>query len=369
MEGLFLGIDTSNYKTSAALTDQSGNIVFERSEFLEVAQGSRGLRQSEAFFRHSNRLPAYISEVFEYGPVKAIGVSDRPRRTEGSYMPCFLAGVNAALEIGSALGVPVYRFSHQEGHAAAVLLSSDAGSDAPAVSHDHAERDTKCIFMHLSGGTTEFLICEADEHGFATKIIGGTKDISIGQLLDRAGVALGYQFPAGRYLDDTAYSVLEEYAFDPRRFGNALPGVFPKVKYDGGFFNLSGAETKVLRYLEQQKTAEEGCLNYAESTGGRADIVIAEMFYEISRLLLISASKLSEEHGIGSVCMAGGAASSRTVRRIVAEHLSGSEGPAPGDAGWPFEIHFGRPGLSGDNAVGTALLARRRYISETKGKR
>ena len=33
---LFLGIDTSNYKTSLAVIDDSASIVFEKSELLEV---------------------------------------------------------------------------------------------------------------------------------------------------------------------------------------------------------------------------------------------------------------------------------------------------------------------------------------------
>ena len=67
MSDLYLGIDTSNYKTSVAVTDGTGRIVFERSEYLEVPAGSRGLRQSEAFFRHSCRLPEFsekqVSEI------------------------------------------------------------------------------------------------------------------------------------------------------------------------------------------------------------------------------------------------------------------------------------------------------------------
>ena len=111
MPDLYLGIDTSNYKTSVAVTDGNNRTVFERSEYLEVPQGSRGLRQSEAFFRHSNRLPEYIEEMsrsVDVSAIRAAGVSSRPRRVEGSYMPCFLAGVNAAREMAAVLGIPLH---------------------------------------------------------------------------------------------------------------------------------------------------------------------------------------------------------------------------------------------------------------------
>ena len=124
MQDLYLGIDTSNYKTSIAVIDSSNDTVFAKSEYLEVPEGKRGLRQSEAFFRHSNRLPEYIEEMcscVRASSIKAVGVSSRPRRVEGSYMPCFISGVNAAREISQVLGIPLHQFSHQEDHAAAVL--------------------------------------------------------------------------------------------------------------------------------------------------------------------------------------------------------------------------------------------------------
>ena len=329
---VFLGFDTSNYRTSAAAVGSRGEVLFERAELLEVKKGERGLRQSDAFFVHSNSLPGQISALFEAAEpasVEAIGVSERPRRVEGSYMPCFLAGVNAAREIGSALGVPVYPFSHQEGHAAAVL----------------GEETDRVLFMHLSGGTTEFLVCRADENGYDMKIAGGTKDISVGQLIDRLGVALGYPFPSGRYLDDIAYGVLEASGFSiPKK---ELPGLMPVIRIsDDGRFNLSGAETKLLRYIENGM--ETGILK------DEISLLITEVFISISRLLIASADGLSERHGIDRVYMAGGVASSRTVRKLIeiTDHRA--------------ETVFGDPHLSGDNAVGTALLAKR--IHET-GKR
>ena len=328
MEKLFLGFDTSNYRTSVAAVNACGDILFQSAELLDVKKGERGLRQSDAFFSHSNRLPDRISELFEAidaSSVAAIGASERPRRVEGSYMPCFLAGVNAAREIGSALGVPVYFFSHQEGHAAAVL----------------GDETEKVIFMHLSGGTTEFLTCSPDDKGYEMHIAGGTKDISIGQLIDRIGVALGYPFPSGAYLDDIAYEVLENGG--PGILRESMPGIMPKIRItEDGWFNLSGAETRLLRRIEDGMTEEE------------TRMLITELFMSVTKLLVESAERLSKAHGIGRVCMAGGVASSRTVRKLIAETAHDAE------------IRFGDPDLSGDNAAGTALLAKR--IHET-GKR
>lgn len=324
----FLGIDTSNYRTSVAAVDERGNVTASKAVLLDVARGERGLRQSDAFFRHSNRLPEYLRELLSLtdpSSVAAVGVSERPRRVEGSYMPCFMAGVNSAQIIGASIGVPVYAFSHQEGHAAAVLESE--GRTAPEES----------LFFHLSGGTTEALLCRPDRYGYSMEIVGGTLDISIGQLLDRYGVAMGMPFPSGQYLDDIAYRALESAGFDKKAI--ACTGVIPKLKIRDGYFNLSGAETRLMKYAGA----------YSDDAKG-SDPVTAELFASIAGLLADEAAYLSDKYGITNIWMAGGVASSRTVRKL----LSSVE---------DIDIHFGDTALSGDNAVGTALLAKR--IHET----
>ena len=325
MDELFLGIDTSNYKTSAAVTDAGGSIIYQRSEYLEVPNGSRGLRQSECFFRHSNRLPDYIAAIsrsVNMADVRAVGVSSRPRRVEGSYMPCFLAGVNAASEIASVLGIPVYEFSHQEGHAAAILDDTAAGPD-------------RSILMHLSGGTTEILLCSPDSQGYDLEITGGTRDISIGQLIDRAGVAMGYDFPSGMYLDELALSYMPS--------GKTGPGL-PRIRIADGYFNLSGTETQVMRWIESSDTSQYPYIAYS-------------IFTRIAELLVNSARTSASAAGVSRVYMAGGVSASQFIRK----HISSIP-----DAADSFpEILFGDPALSGDNAVGIARLARKLFIQNS----
>ena len=90
----FLGIDTSNYRTSAAIYNAETGEWVNRGGLLTVPEGAIGLRQSDALFQHTVRLHEKI-EALPQGEVRAIGVSTRPRAVEGSYMPCFLAGESA----------------------------------------------------------------------------------------------------------------------------------------------------------------------------------------------------------------------------------------------------------------------------------
>lgn len=309
-----LGIDTSNYKTSVAVTDLDGSILFSRSEFLEVEQGSRGLRQSTAFFKHVNALPSFIEEAIKFAGRENIGsvaVSNAPRRVEGSYMPVFRAGCSAAEILSAALGVPLYRFSHQEGHIEAII-------------HPFASeiKEDRVLFYHLSGGTTECLLCTRNGVHIDAEIVGGTKDISIGQLLDRSGVALGYPFPAGGFLDMLAKS----------REIDGMPG---RIKCDDGYFNLSGIETQMMRSIE---------------TDG--DRLVPGLFRRITELLYDVSSQLTKKYGLKEVYMAGGVSASDTLRKDLS---------AMCEEDGSFSVRFGDKMFSGDNAVGISLLGGMAY--------
>jgi N6-L-threonylcarbamoyladenine synthase len=162
------------------------------------------------------------------------------------------------------------------------------------------------------------------------KIVGGTKDISFGQLLDRIGVALGYPFPSGKYLDEIALNNLEECVL--RSFD------FPRIKMDEGYFNLSGPETKLLNYIDDQGLS-------VNDTNALIP-VISGAFRYISEILTSSSEYLSTKYNAKTIYLAGGVASSLAIRELIKNRST-------------QDIRFGDPALSGDNAVGIAMLAKR----------
>ena len=108
---IYLGFDTSNYTTSAAAVGD-GFLKNER-KILAVPKGMRGIRQSDAVFTHMKTMPILyerLADSIRMPDVAAVGVSTRPRRVEGSYMPVFLAGLGYASVIAMTLGVPLVEF-------------------------------------------------------------------------------------------------------------------------------------------------------------------------------------------------------------------------------------------------------------------
>jgi len=220
-----IGFDTSNYTTSVAWFD--GLDWDNQSRLLPVKPGALGLRQSDALFHHVVGLPELTDRLFCHvrpEDVAAVAVSTRPRAVDGSYMPCFLAGVTQAKAIAALLHVPLFEVSHQQGHLAAALQSTGR--------MELMERPF--LAWHLSGGTTELLLVEPENKNFACTRIGGTTDISAGQLIDRTGQLLELPFPSGRHLDSLSLEAKRTDVF--------------RVKCPELEFSLSGVQNQVQNY-------------------------------------------------------------------------------------------------------------------------
>ena len=146
----FLGIDTSNYTTSVALYDDNEKKIIQHKKLLPVRNGEKGLRQSDAVFHHTVQLPEVLEQLYAScdSEISAVGVSTKPRDVEGSYMPCFLVGKNAATAVSLTNKINLHQFSHQSGHIMSALYSCERRELV----------ENEFIAFHLSGGTTEAVL-------------------------------------------------------------------------------------------------------------------------------------------------------------------------------------------------------------------
>ncbi len=301
-----LGLDTSNYTTSAAWFD--GERGRNAGRLLEVPAGRLGLRQSDALFQHIKRLPEMVRSL-EQLDFRAVGASTRPRAVEGSYMPCFLAGASFGEAMAHVLGAPFYAFSHQEGHLAAAAWSAGRLDllEGPFLA------------WHLSGGTTELLRVEPEGTFLRAEIVGGASDLSAGQLIDRAGVLLGLPFPAGKALDALAEKDSHSDCY--------------AVKVNDLIFSLSGMENQI-QNLTARKKSPAYVANFALNT-------VAQVVRRTTE------EAQSRWPGLPVLC-SGGVASNRRLRAALPQAI------------------FAAPEYSTDNAMGIAILSHRAMKEEFK---
>lgn len=300
-----VGFDTSNYTTSIAYFDGSDGV--NCSKLLPVKEGALGLRQSDAVFAHTKGLPELSGRLFchiQQSQISAIGVSTQPRAVEGSYMPCFMVGYSHAKLLSDCLNVPLFTFSHQQGHVAACLWSAGR---MDLIDKPH-------LAWHLSGGTTELLLVKPQGSSVECIKIGGTTDISAGQLIDRCGQMLELPFPSGKYVDQLSRNAKDTQVFTP--------------KCNDMEFSFSGVQNKVERYYRDTGSAAETAAYTLRCIG--------------AAVCKATKNALKEYPGL-SVVFSGGVASNTMLREM-------TKG---------FDPVFAKPEYSTDNAMGIAILAHR----------
>ena len=307
---LFLGIDTSNYTTSVALYDSATGLIAQQKKLLPVREGQLGLRQSDAVFHHTAQLHTLFAELMsDVDPreIAAIGASTRPRPIDGSYMPCFTVGENTAKILSSALRVPLFEFSHQEGHIAAALYSSKRDDLF----------DREFLAFHVSGGTTEAVIAKGDGFGFSVEPAAKTLDLNAGQAVDRVGLMLGLRFPCGMELERLA----------AQNAGKIK--VRPTLK--GCDCCLSGVENRCQKLIKEGRNRE----------------YVAAFCIEYIRVTLAAMTDaVFETHGVMPVVYAGGVMSNKMIKNSFEEK---------------YNAVFAEPVFSSDNAAGIAYLCFRKF--------
>jgi N6-L-threonylcarbamoyladenine synthase len=309
---IILGIDTSNYTTSAALLYEDGELIANLKCPLTVKAGERGLRQSDAVFQHVKNIPELMDKVRSVllgRTLSAVGVSSRPRNVEGSYMPCFLTGLAVAESVSATLDIPIFQFSHQCGHIMAAIFSSGIKLD-----------EGECFgAFHISGGTTELLLVRASEFGFKAEVVGGTLDLNAGQLVDRVAVKLGLGFPGGPALEKLAMG------YDGRIKGK-------KLTLKDCYVNLSGLENAADELYRKSSDASE---------------CAAFIFKSIARGVGDMTRAFLSKYGDMPMIFAGGV----MCNSIIRNELEGE-----------FKCYFAKPEMSADNAVGIAELTRITFL-------
>ena len=308
---IVLGVDTSNYTTSLAAVDTEGCVLANVKVPLRVSEGARGLRQSDAVFEHTRNIPIALLRLCETVDVSnavAVGYSEKPRNAEGAYMPCFLSGIAAAKCLAASSGAKTYAFAHQDGHIRAACHSAGfAIKDGEAFAA-----------FHVSGGTTEILHVMPKSGELSVKLIGETKDLNAGQLVDRIGVKMGLKFPCGAEMDSLAQECKEK----PK-------GI--KICVNGLDCNLSGGENLASAVLT--KTNDKS-------------IASAYTFSFVAKTLARMTENLREQYPDIPVVYAGGVMGSKYIKGLL-----------------NFKnVYFAEPQLSSDNAVGIALLAYEKWL-------
>lgn len=310
-----LGIDTSCYTTSFAVVSLEGKVIYNSQVLLEVEKGKRGLRQSNAIFKHLQNIPQITYELgtaIDPRNIVVVSSTTRPRPIEDSYMPVFLVSETIGRALSDFLLVPFYPTSHQECHISAGKFSAEG------------PMGDNFLAIHFSGGTSELLKVDTSEAVYNIEILGKTQDLHAGQFVDRMGVLMGLNFPAGPQL--------EKLATFGRDYEINIP-IFVRDMTIG----FSGAETYTKRLLEKGHKKE--------------DIAIA-VYNCLAETLYKWITNAVSRTDLTDVLLVGGVTSSHILREKLCAYFKKTP---------EIKLFFADSKLAKDNAVGAALLGLKYY--------
>ncbi|WP_018589767.1 hypothetical protein [Terrisporobacter glycolicus] len=306
---IILGLDTSCYTTSIAAITFNKEIVLNEKIILKVKKDNKGLRQSEAVFQHVNNmgeLSQIINNKLKNYNIVGVCASTKPRPVDSSYMPVFSVGYNFAKLLSSINNCPFYETTHQENHIEASLFSNNL------------ESEDKFLAVHMSGGTTEILLVERKDNNYKIEIVGGSLDVSFGQLVDRLGVRLNYNFPCGKYIDENALKCNE-------KIKNGL-----KTSVREGYMNLSGIENQINKIIH----------DYNE------EYISKILLDTLVRSMYKSLTHICEKYELKEVLFGGGVSASEYIKKELSEKLKREN----------IKAYFTDKEYATDNGVGCAII-------------
>ena len=306
---IILGFDTSCYTTSIAAITLNREIILNEKIILKVKKDSKGLRQSEAVFQHVNNMgeiSQVINDKLKNYNIVGVCASTKPRPVDNSYMPVFSVGYNFAKLLSSINNCPFYETTHQENHIEASLFNNDL------------ENKDKFLAVHMSGGTTEILLVEKKDTNYKIEIVGGSLDVSFGQLVDRLGVNLNYKFPCGKYIDENALKCRE-------KIKNGL-----KTSVKAGYMNLSGIENQINKIINDYDK----------------EYLSKILLDTLVRSMYKSLIYICEKYELKEVVFGGGVSASKYIRKELNEKLKREN----------IKAYFTDGEFATDNGVGCAII-------------
>jgi N6-L-threonylcarbamoyladenine synthase len=275
---LVLGIETSCDDTAVALVDADGTVVASAVASQTAIHNRYGGVYPEAASRaHVDKILPTVRMVIEDSGInprelEAIGVTRGP-----GLIGSLMVGLSTAAGLGQGWGVPVVGVNHLRGH----LRSADL-----------EEKRVKfpAVILLVSGGHT--LLARMEDAG-EIKLIGNTRDDSVGEAYDKVARMLGLGYPGGPVVDKMAY--------------NGRPSIpFPRPMLEVGLdFSFSGLKSAVMRYL-------------AATSGYVKEDVAASFVAACMEVLVEKCRRALLEYESSSLVIVGGVAASPQLRTAAA---------------------------------------------------
>ena len=325
MSVIILGIESSCDETAAAVC-RDGMILSNIIAGQDIHARYGGVVPELASRAHmQNILPvvdqALMSAGVSLSELNAIAFTQAP-----GLIGSLLIGAEFAKSLAFSQNIPLIAVHHMQAHVLANLIS---GKDNPA---DVQVYPFLCLTV--SGGHTQIVVCSSPSQ---MQVIGETTDDAAGEAFDKSAKILGLPYPGGPLIDKYAAS------------GNAERFKFPEPQIPALNFSFSGLKTAILYFIQNEKVKDPAFIEK-----NLADIC-ASIQSRIVSILINKLKKAAIQTGIKTICLAGGVAANKGLRKAFEE-----TGLA---LGWT--THIPKMEFCTDNAAMIAITGYYKYLDES----
>jgi N6-L-threonylcarbamoyladenine synthase len=301
---LTLGIDTSCDDTSIALIDGERVVANLSANQDEFHARFGGVVPEISARKHLEMILPLFVHLLEGANIDASNIGLIAATRGPGLIGGLLVGATFANILSGTLGIPVIGIHHLEGHIFA------PGIDAEPLPERH-------LALIISGGHTRLI---AVEKPFEYSEIGATRDDAAGELIDKTGRLLGFPYPGGKTMDETAMAYDGEPVDFPR----------PLLKSGDYDFSFSGLKTAVLYHLRDHD-------GDPVNTGAIAKGIMTSL----AEVLAVKSLRACAKMGYDTLAVSGGVSASKFIRKHVTQ--AGKNGG--------IDIRFPRMPYTTDNAV------------------
>lgn len=314
-----LAIESSCDETSASVC-KNGTIISNIIASQEIHAQYGGVVPELASRAHmQNIVPVVDAAIQQAGidlkQLDAIAFTQAP-----GLIGALLVGSGFAKSLSLSLDIPLIEVHHMQAH----VLSNLIGEEKP---------EFPFLCLTVSGGHTQIVFCESP---LSMKILGETIDDAAGEAFDKTAKLLGLPYPGGPLID--------KYAKE----GDATRFHFPEPQIEGLDFSFSGVKTSILYFLQKQLKSDPDFIN------NNIHDICASVQHTIVGILTHKLKKASLETGVKNICIAGGVAANKGLRKGI-EDMSDK---------YKWKVYIPKMEYCTDNAAMIAITGYYKFLEQ-----
>lgn len=220
-----IAFETSCDDTAVAIIDDEGRVLAEGIFAQKIHQQYGGVVPEIGSRAHVEQIRIVANSVFRDAGLQPEDIDVVAATVAPGLLGPLMVGAQFAKGMAAALDIPFIGIHHIEGH----IFSGwkDRGYPNPPF-----------VSLIVSGGHTALYHCRED---FSVELLGETRDDAAGEAFDKVGRILGFDYPAGRIIDEMAANGVDK---------NPMPIAF--LHSDCLNFSFSGLKTHALNIINKR---------------------------------------------------------------------------------------------------------------------